>query len=149
MSLAACASGGDGGGSTQAAGTWTFAYDAASGVATATQTGENGAVTARVDCKAPSGDMMIADYVLGAGRGARGVNEAQFKIGQEAITARAESGGGALNVRLPRRPPNLGAYAHISRDPVSVSAGGRTHTYSAGALEKIALVANSCWPTGS
>jgi hypothetical protein len=148
MALTACASGG-GGGSSQAAGTWTFAYDAATGVSTATQTGENGAVTARVNCKAPSGDMMIADYVLGADRGARGSREAQFKIGQETITARAESGDGALNLRLPRRPPNLGAYAHISRDPVSVSAGGRTHTYSAGALEKIALVANSCWPTGS
>jgi hypothetical protein len=149
IALAACASGGSESSSSQASGGWTFAYDAATGVSTATQTSEGGDVSARVTCQAPSGDMVVTDYVIGAARGSRGQQQVQFKVGQESITVRGESDGRALRVNLPRRPPNLGAYAHLSRDAVSLTAGGRTHTYAEGALEKIALVANSCWVNGS
>jgi hypothetical protein len=128
-------------------GGWTFEYNAANGVSTATQSNPGGAVTARITCQAPNGDMQLSDYVVGAGL--RGSQRARFTIGQETIEVPAEANGTALNVRLPRRPPNLTAYAHLSRDPVSLSAGGRNHAYAAGAVEKFAQVANSCWPVGS
>jgi len=143
--LAACASAPAAPTSSRSTGSWTFNYDAATGISTAVQTDADGSVSTRVTCQTPDGDMMVTDYRLSGGRGQR----ARFTIGQETIEVPAESNGSALSVRLPRRPPNLGSWAHLSRDQVSMSAGGATHSYADGALEKIALVANSCWPVGS
>jgi hypothetical protein len=142
--LSACASGAP---DTASAGGWTFAYDSASGVASATQRDPDGSTSASVSCQAPSGDMMLVDNQLG--ERVRGSTQAQFRIGQQTITVPAQSDGRRLTVRLPRRPPNLGAYAHLSQDTVSLTAGGRTHAYAADAVQKIAQVANACWPSGS
>ncbi|MGE0830947.1 MAG: hypothetical protein AB7O04_16560 [Hyphomonadaceae bacterium] len=131
----------------RAVGAWSFGYDGATGLYTATQVDEGGRTTARVTCQAPNGDMTITDYV--AGVGARGDQQVRFAIGQEAITVPGRSDGRTLTVRLPRRPPNLQAYAHLSREPVTVSVGSRTHAYAEGAVVKFAEVANSCWPQGS
>ena len=134
---------------TRATGGWTWAYDAASGVASAQQADAAGNVTVRVTCQAPDGDLTIRDSSIMAGGRLRGQQNVQFRVGNEAISVRGAVEGGALVVRMPRRPPNLQAYAHVSREPVSLIVGGRTVTYAEGAIEKIALVANSCWPTGS
>jgi hypothetical protein len=127
--------------STRSTGSWTFAYDAATGTASATQND----ASASVSCRGPNGDMMLVDNSLGR----RGVSEAQFRIGEQTINVPAQSDGSRLTVRLPRRPPNLGAYAHLSNDTVSLSAGGRSHVYAPDAVQKIAQVANACWPSGS
>ncbi|MBI1188716.1 MAG: hypothetical protein GC206_15520 [Alphaproteobacteria bacterium] len=144
--VASCASAPSAPSSARSTGSWTFNYDSVSGLSTAEQRDSDGSVTARVTCQTPAGDMMVTDYRLGGGRGD---TRARFTIGQETIDVPAEYDGGALSVRLPRRPPNLGSYAHLSRDAVSMSAGGATHAYAADALEKFALVANACWPSGS
>ncbi|NWG54700.1 MAG: hypothetical protein HXY28_13380 [Hydrogenophilaceae bacterium] len=146
FAVASCASAPSAPTSARSTGSWTFSYDSATGLSTAEQRDADGSVSARVTCQTPSGDMMVTDYRLGGGRGE---TRARFTIGQETIDVPATSDGRTLTVRLPRRPPNLGSYAHLSRDPVSMSAGGATHAYAADALEKFALVANSCWPTGS
>ncbi|MGE0045906.1 MAG: hypothetical protein AB7T08_09110 [Hyphomonadaceae bacterium] len=145
IALAACASAPPS--TTRAAGGWAWQYDPATGLATAQQTSAEGRVTVRVSCQAPSGDLTISDYVLGAG--GRGSEQVQFRIGNESITVDGRNEGGATVIRMPRRPPNLQAYAHLSRDAVTLTAGSRSHTYAADAIEKIALVANSCWPVGS
>ena len=139
VALSACASGpAPSAGST---GTWNFTYDSATGVSRAAQSDAG----ATIQCQAPNGDMLLVDSILGA----RGVTSANFTIGQQSITVPAQSSGRTLTIRLPRRPPNLGAYAHLSQDAVSVTAGGRTHTYAPDAVQKIAQVANACWPSGS
>ncbi|MBL8552304.1 MAG: hypothetical protein JNJ73_20105 [Hyphomonadaceae bacterium] len=139
VALSACASSGPT--SAGSAGTWNFTYDSATGVARAAQSDAG----ATIQCQAPNGDMLLVDSVLGG----RGVTSAEFKIGQHPITVPAQSNGRQLTIRLPRRPPNLGAYAHLSQEPVSVTAGGRTHAYAPDAVQKIAQVANACWPSGS
>lgn len=146
IALAACATPAPEPVSSRSTGGWTFNYDSVTGLSTAQQTDADGTVSVRVTCQTPSGDMMLTDYRLGR---TRGEQQVRFTIGQEAITVPGEGDGSSLTVRLPRRPPNLGAYAHLSQDTVSLAAGGATHTYATGAVEKFALVANSCWPVGS
>lgn len=130
-------------------GTWRFNYDSATGTASAMQAEAAGGDSVAVTCQAPSGDMIIADYRLA------GANAAQVDvtIRQETIRVPASAGNGpngrpALLVRLPRRPPNLGAYPS-SDGTVRLAAGSATHTYASGSIEKFWQVAQACWPSGS
>jgi hypothetical protein len=135
--------------SSTSTGGWRFDYDAASGVASAVQTQAGGGDTVAITCRAPDGDMVIADYTLARANAA----QVDFAIRQESIRVPAARGTGpdgrpALTVRLPRRPPNLGAYPAMD-GTVRLTAGSATHTFASGAGEKIWQVAQACWPSGS
>ncbi|MBI1250985.1 MAG: hypothetical protein GC189_05915 [Alphaproteobacteria bacterium] len=131
------------------AGAWRFNYDSATGVASALQSEPGGPDSVAVTCRAPDGDMIVADYRLASAN----VSTVDFTVRQETIRVPAARGQGpdgrpALTVRLPRRPPNLGAYPSAD-GTVSLNAGGVTHTYARGSVEKFWQVAQACWPSGS
>ncbi len=136
--LAACATAP----ATPSAGGWSLAYDARNGETVATQREPGGAVTAAISCRAPNGDLRIADYTLAAAGG-----EARVTVGGMSVEAPARRDGGALVVSLAQSPPILAAVGNGA--PMSVSAGGRTHALAQGASIKLREVALACWPQGS
>ena len=124
-------------------GGWTYAYT--NGVATATERGEDGRVTATLTCRPPEGNIVITDYTLG--REGRGATTSAVRIG--ALTVNVPSsvqGRGrerALVINLPQRPPILAAVQPTDR--LSVTVNDETHTFREGGPAKMREVAWACW----
>jgi hypothetical protein len=122
---------------------WTYAY--VEGVATATQRGDNGRVTATLTCRPPEGDIVIHDYTLA--RAGRRAESAAVRIGamQVNVPSSVEGSGRnrALVINLPQRPPILAAVQPTDR--LSVTVGNDTHTYLEGGPARMREVAYACW----
>lgn len=122
---------------------WSYAY--VEGVATATQRGDNGRVTATLTCRPPTGDIVITDYTLA--RSARRANQATVRVGamQVNVPMSVEGRGrnGRVVINLPQRPPILAAVQPTDR--LSVTVNNETHTYLEGGPAKMREVAYACW----
>jgi hypothetical protein len=123
-------------------GPWTSAYDAATGMTTATQREPGGDVTAAFACRAPDGELMVYDYRVGGGSS---MTLSANGFSQRA-DARRERGpdGRALTARFKQSPPIIGVAAYPDM-PLTIEAGGRSHTLARGAGMKLLEVANACW----
>lgn len=121
----------------------TYAY--VDGVATATQTDDNGRVTATIACRPPTGDIVISDYTLA--RSARRATVATVGIGENRVnvpmTLEGRGRNRAVTINLPQRPPILAAVQPNSR--VNVTVNGQTHTYLAGSADRMKEIAFQCW----
>lgn len=122
---------------------WTYAFT--DGVATATQTGENGRVTATMTCQPPTGDIILTDYTLA--RAARRATVATVRIGAMSVNVPMRLEGRGRNrtvvINLPQRPPILAAVQ--PNDRLSVTVNDQTHTYLEGGPAKMREVAYACW----
>lgn len=122
---------------------WTYQF--ANGVATATQTGENGRVTATMTCQPPTGDIILTDYTLA--RAARRATVATVRIGALAVNVPMRVEGRGRNrtvvINLPQRPPILAGVQPTDR--LSVTINDQTHTYLDGGPAKMREVAWACW----
>lgn len=122
---------------------WSYAY--VNGIATATQRGDNGRVSATLTCAPPTGDIIITDYTLA--RAGRRAEQAAVRIGAMTVNvpARLEGRGRnqALVINLPQRPPILAAVQ--PNDALSVTVNNQTHTYMTGGPARMREVAYACW----
>lgn len=122
---------------------WTYAY--IEGVATATQTDENGRITATLTCRPPEGDIIITDYTLV--RAARRAEVAAVRIGVMSVNVPMSVQGRGRNrtvvINLPQRPPILAAVQPT--DQLSVTINNQTHTYRDGGPDLMKQVAFACW----
>lgn len=135
---------------TTSVGTWTYAFDAGPGLASATLSGADGQPIVRVNCTAPRGDLMITDWTFSRAR--QGDAQATFSVGggSKTVPARiAGDGAGrqALTASLPPRDPLFAGL--VPSSPVKTAAAGYTHTWAAGAASRINDVINSCRTLGS
>lgn len=124
---------------------WSYAYT--EGVATATQRDSRGRVTATLTCRPPTGDLVLTDYTLANGRGARGANTAAVRIGVMSVNVPMTIEGRGRNrtvvVNLPQRPPILAAVQ--PNDRLSLTVNNQTVTYLDGGPARMREVAYGCW----
>jgi hypothetical protein len=122
---------------------WTYAYT--NGVALATERGEDGRISATLECRPPTGDIIIRDYTLA--RAGRRASTSAVRIGamQVNVPSSVEGRGRerALVINLPQRPPILAAVQPTDR--LSVTVGNETHTFREGGPAKMREVAYACW----
>lgn len=122
---------------------WSYAY--VDGLATATQRGDNGRVTATLTCRPPTGDIVINDYTLAGS--ARRATTAAVRIGAMSVNVPMTVEGRGRNrsvvINLPQRPPILAAVQPTDR--LSVTVGNETHTYLDGGPARMREVAYGCW----
>jgi hypothetical protein len=135
---------------TTSAGTWTYAFDAGPGLASATLSGPDGQPALRVTCEAPRGDLIVTDWTFSRAR--QGDVQATVSVGgaSKPVPARiAGDGAGriALMTTLPPRDPLFAALTPNA--PVKTVAAGYTHIWAAGAASRINDVINSCRTLGS
>jgi len=131
-------------------GTWTFAFDAGPGIASATLSGADGKPDLRVTCEAPRGDLMVTDWTFTRAR--HGDTQATVSVGGASKTVPARVGGDgagrqALTFSLPPRDPLFQTL--VPSAPVRTSAAGYTHNWAAGAASRLNDVINSCRTLGS
>lgn len=131
-------------------GTWTYAFDAGPGLASATLSGADGQPIVRVNCESPRGDLMIMDWTFSRAR--QGDAQATFSVGGASMTVPARVAGDgagrqALIASLPPRDPLFAALTPSSQ--VKTVAAGYTHNWAAGAASRINDVINSCRTLGS
>jgi hypothetical protein len=127
----------------QSQSTWTNSYT--DGVVTATETDDHGRVTAMIQCRPPTGDLVLSDFTLARdGRRARtsGVGIGNMTVN---VPSRVERNGrdDALMINLPQRPPILAGVQ--PSDHITVTVNNRTHTLSDGSAVKMKEVAYGCW----
>lgn len=132
------------------AGTWTYAFDAGPGLASATLSGADGRPALRVLCQAPRGDLMVTDWTFSRVR--QGETQATVTVGQAGKTVPgliAGDGAGrqVLTFALPPQDPLFAAMTPSS--PVKTAAAGYTHTWAPGAASRLNDVINSCRTIGS
>lgn len=132
------------------AGTWTFAFDAGPGIASATLSGADGRPALRVTCQAPRGDLMVTDWTFSRAR--QGDAPATVSVGaaQKTVPGRVAGDGAgrqALTFALPPLDPLFAGIAPAS--PVRTAAGGYSHTWAPGAASRLNDVINSCRTLGS
>ena len=135
---------------TTSAGTWTYAFDAGPGIASALLSGPDGRAQLRVTCQAPSGDLMVTDWTFSRLR--QGDVQATVSVGSasKTVTARAEGDGAgrqALMLALPPRDPLFAALTPSAA--ITTVAGAYTHHWAPGAASRINDVINSCRTIGS
>jgi hypothetical protein len=122
---------------------WSYAY--LEGVATATQRGRDGNVTATLTCRPPTGDIVVTDYTLA--RAARRAETAAVRIGALSVNVPMSLEGRgrdrAVVINLPQRPPILAAVQ--PNDRLSVTVNSETHTYLEGGPARMREVAYACW----
>jgi len=127
----------------QSQSTWTNSYT--DGVVTATETDSHGRVTAMIQCRPTTGDIVLSDFTLARdGRRARtsGVGIGNMTVN---VPSRVERNGrdDALMINLPQRPPILAGVQ--PSDHITVTVNNRTHTLSDGSAVKMKEVAYGCW----
>lgn len=137
--------------SVSSSGSWAFAFDAGSGVASATLVGAEGAALVRLSCKAPNGEVQVADYTWGKAKVAEAV-PVEFAIGSAKTgpvgrIAPATDGRVALQFATPSNDKVFRALTPNAA--VSASTPTRTHAWAAGAATRINDMLNSCRATGS
>lgn len=123
--------------------TWTTSYT--NGVVTATETDSHGRITAMIQCRPPTGDIILSDFTLaGDGRRARtsGVGIGNMTVN---VPSHVERNGrqDALTINLPQRPPILAGVQPT--DHITVTVNNRSHTLSDGSAVKMKEVAYGCW----
>jgi len=134
----------------RSSGTWTFAFDAGPGLASATLSGPDGLPTVRVTCRAPSGNLEIQDWTFS--RSHQGAANAHFSIGAKngdypALVGGDGAGRQALSFAVPARDRIL--FALPLEAEVSTRSGAFTHYWGAGAASRLNDVLNACHPPGS
>ncbi len=124
-------------------GVWSYAY--VDGVATATQRDEDGDVVVTLECRPPTGDIILTDHTFG--RNARRATVAAVRIGAMSVnvpmTLEGRGRSQRVVINLPQRPPILAAVQPT--DQLSVTVNGTTHTYEDGGPAKMREVAYACW----
>jgi hypothetical protein len=124
---------------------WSYAY--VEGVATATQRDARGRTTATLTCRPPTGDIVLTDYTVAQGRGARGATQAAVRIGAMSVNVPMTIEGRGRNrtavINLPQRPPILAAVQPTDR--LSITVNNQTVTYMDGGPAKMREVAYACW----
>ncbi len=131
-------------------GTWTYAFDAGPGLASATLSGADGQPIVRVTCEASRGDLLITDWTFSSAR--QGDAQATFSVGgaSKTVTARIAGDGAGRQVLTAALPPRDPVFAGlVPSSPVKTVAAGYTHTWAAGAASRINDVINSCRTLGS
>ena len=123
--------------------TWTNSYT--DGAVTATETDNHGRVTAMIQCRPPTGDIVVSDFTLaGVGRRAR---TSAIGIGNLTINvpSRVERNGrqDALMINLPQRPPILAGVQPT--DHITITVNNRSRILSDGSAVKMKEVAYGCW----
>lgn len=123
--------------------TWTSSYT--DGAVTATETDSHGRVTAMIQCRPPTGSIVLSDFTLARdGRRARtsGVGIGNMTVN---VPSRVERNGrdDALMIDLPQRPPILAGVQ--PSDHITVTVNNRTHVLSDGSAVKMKEVAYGCW----
>lgn len=135
---------------TTSAGTWTFAFDAGPGLASAILHAADGRPLLRVTCEAPRGDLQVTDWTFSRAR--QGEAQATVSVAdQGAVTAGRIAGDGAgrqaLTFALSPRDPVFGALTPSAS--VRTAAAGYTHTWAQGAATRLNDVINACRTMGS
>lgn len=130
-------------GAAQDQSTWTNSYT--DGVVTATETDSHGRVTAMIQCRPPTGDLVLSDFTLaGQGRRARtsGVGIGNMTVN---VPSRVERNGrqDALMINLPQRPPILAGVQPT--DHITITVNNRSRVLSDGSAVKMKEVAYGCW----
>lgn len=151
--LAACAGGPDAAPPSKdvtSTGTWTFAFDAGPGLASATLAGPDGRPALRVTCEAPRGDLMVTDWTFSRAR--QGDAQATVSVGAASKTVAARIAGDgagrqALMFSLPPRDTLFQTLAPTA--PVRTAAAGYSHSWAAGAATRLNDVINACRTLGS
>ncbi|MFZ2032025.1 MAG: hypothetical protein WAU68_17065 [Vitreimonas sp.] len=127
----------------QSQSTWTNSYT--DGVVTATETDSRGRVTAMIQCRPPTGDIVLTDFTL-AGDGRRARTSA-VGIGNMTVNvpSRVERNGrqDALMINLPQRPPILAGVQPT--DHITITVNNRSRVLSDGSAVKMKEVAYGCW----
>ncbi|MBS0384108.1 MAG: hypothetical protein JSS00_02015 [Proteobacteria bacterium] len=123
--------------------TWTSSYT--DGVVTATETDARGRITAMIQCRPPTGDLVLSDFTLA--RDGRRARTSAVGIGNMTVNvpSRVERNGrdDALMINLPQRPPILAGVQPT--DHITVTVNNRSHTLSDGSAVKMKEVAYGCW----
>lgn len=135
---------------TTSAGTWTYAFDAGPGIASAILSGPDGRPQLRVTCQAPSGDLMVTDWTFS--RAHQGDLPATVSVGgaSRTVTARAEGDGAGRQALMLALPPRDTLFAALTPSaPITTTAGGYTHHWAPGAASRLNDVINSCHTIGS
>src|SRR4029078_3106111 len=127
----------------QSQSTWT--NSCTDGVVTATETDNHGRVTAMIQCRTTTGDLVLSDFTLARdGRRARtsGVGIGNMTVN---VPSRVERNGrdDALMINLPQRPPILAGVQ--PSDHITVTVNNRTHTLSDGRAGKMKEDTDGCW----
>jgi hypothetical protein len=135
---------------TTSTGTWTFAFDAGPGIASATLSAADGRPALRVTCEAPRGDLMVTDWTFSRAR--QGDSQATVSVGGATKTVPARIAGDgagrqALTLSLPPRDPVFQALTPGA--PVRTDAAGYTHNWAPGAASRLNDVINACRTLGS
>jgi len=136
--------------SVTSAGTWTYAFDAGPGLASATLSAADGLPIVRFACKAPDGALLVQDWTFSRAR--QNGYPATFTLGaRSASFAGIVSGDGAGRQALSFQVPAHDAvFADLTpSSPVSTAAAGFTHVWAPGAASRLNDVLNSCHTAGS
>lgn len=127
----------------QSTSTWTSSYT--DGAVTATETDSHGRVTAMIQCRPPTGNIVLSDFTLA--RDGRRAQRSGVGIGNMTVNvpSRVERNGrdDALMIDLPQRPPILAGVQPT--DHITVTVNNRTHVLSDGSAVKMKEVAYGCW----
>ena len=135
---------------TNSAGTWTFAFDAGPGIASATLSGRDGRPDLRITCQAPRGDLMITDWTFSRAR--QGEVQATVSVGSasKTVSARIEGDGAGRQALMAALAPTDQVFAALTPSaPIRTVASGYTHNWAPGAASRINDVINACRSIGS
>lgn len=154
FTLAACASGPEPAASpspvTTSAGTWTYAFDAGPGIASATLSAPDGRPALRVTCTAPRGDLMVTDWTFSRARQGDVATTVTVGARTKSVTGRVSGDGAGRVVLSYALPPLDPVFAGmVPASPVRTEAAGYTHNWAAGAASRLNDVINSCRTVGS
>jgi hypothetical protein len=123
--------------------TWTSSY--VDGAVTATETDSHGRVTAMIQCRPPTGEIVLSDFTLA--RDGRRAPRAGVGIGNMTVNVPSRvdrnAGNDALMINLPQRPPILAGVQ--PNDHITVTVNNRSHVLSDGSALKMKEVAYGCW----
>ena len=129
--------------SAQSANGWSYAYTG--GEAVATERNGQGEVTAMISCRPPTGELVISSFELrGVGRKHATIQIGEFRAEADGRVDRVSNGERAFNVRLEQGSPVIAGGRGAE---ITISAGGRSHTFTRGSGRKLSDVAIACWST--